>query len=91
MSTVLDALESSESVVPAELEAVAKTLRLPVEKATDDEKLVSTTLALFFLRCLEASDFVKAAGGSEAGLSKEQLAVFTLLQRAILVALFHTK
>ena len=90
MSTVVDALESSKSVVPAELEAVAKTFRLPVDKATDDEKLVSTTLALFFLRCLETSDFVKA-GGSGAGLSKDQLAVFKLLQRAILVALFHTK
>ena len=89
MSTVVDALESSKSVVPAELEAVAKTFRLPVDKATDDEKLVSTTLALFFLRCLETADFVKA--GSGAGLSKDQLAVFKLLQRAILVALFHTK
>merc|ERR1712037_367530 len=29
--------------------------------------------------------------GSGAGLSKDQLAAFTLLQRAILVALFHTK
>ena len=89
MSTVVDALESSKSVVPAELEAVAKTFRLPVDKATDDEKLVAATLALFFLSCLEVSDFTKA--GSGPGLSRDQLAVFTLLQRAILVALFHTK
>ena len=90
MSSIVDALGSSKSVLPAELESAAKTFRLPVDKATDDEKLVSTTLALFFLRCLEASDFVKA-GGSGASLSKDQLAVFKLLQRAILVALFHTK
>ena len=89
VSSIVDALASPKSVVPAELEAVAKTFRLPVDKATDDEKLVSTTLALFFLRCLEVSDFTKA--GSGAGLSKDQLAVFTLLQRAILVALYHTK
>jgi len=89
VSSIVDALASPKSAVPAELEAVAKTFRLPVDKATDDEKLVSTTLALFFLRCLEVSDFTKA--GSGPGLSKDQLAVFTLLQRAILVALYHTK
>ena len=89
VSSIVDALASPKSAVPAELEAVAKTFRLPVDKATDDEKLVSTTLALFFLRCLEVSDFTKAASGP--GLSKDQLAVFTLLQRAILVALYHTK
>jgi len=89
VSSIVDALGSSKSVIPAELETVAKTFRLPVDKATDDEKLVATTLALFFLRCLEVADFTKA--GSGAGLSKDQLAAFTLLQRAILVALFHTK
>ena len=90
MASVADALASSESVVPAELETVAKTFRLPVDKATDDEKLVATTLALFFLRCLEVSDFTKVES-APGSLSKDQLAVFTLLQRAILVALFHTK
>ena len=90
MSTIVDALGSSKSVVPAELETAAKTFRLPVDKATDDEKLVATSLALFFLRCLEVADFTKAGSGP-GSLSKDQLAVFTLLQRAILVALFHTK
>ena len=89
MSSIADALGSSKSVIPAELESAAKTFRLPVDKATDDEKLVAATLALFFLSCLEVSDFTKA--GSGPGLSRDQLAVFTLLQRAILVALFHTK
>merc|ERR1711994_1046778 len=59
------------------------------DKATDDDKLVSTTLALFFLNCLEVSGFTKA--GSKEGLNKDQLAIFSLLQRAILVALYHTK
>merc|ERR1712209_244328 len=49
VSTILSAIESSKSVVPTELETAAKTFRLPVDKATDDDKLVSTTLALFFL------------------------------------------
>ena len=89
VSTILSAIESSKSVVPTELETAAKTFRLPVDKATDDDKLVSTTLALFFLNCLEVSGFTKA--GSKEGLSKDQLAVFSLLQRAILVALYHTK
>jgi len=89
VSSIVDALESSKSELPTELAAVAKTFRLPVEKATDDEKLVSTSLAVFFLRCLEVSGFTKA--GSGPGLTKDQLAVFSLLQRAILVALFHTK
>ena len=89
MSSIVDALESSQSELPTELAAVAKTFRLPVEKATDDEKLVSTSLAVFFLRCLEVSGFTKA--GSGPGFTKDQLAVFSLLQRAILVALFHTK
>ena len=89
VSTILSAIESSKSVVPTELETAAKTFRLPVDKATDDDKLVSTTLALFFLNCLEVSGFTKA--GSKEGLSKDQLAIFSLLQRAILVALYHTK
>ena len=89
VSTILSAIESPKSVVPIELETAAKTFRLPVDKATDDDKLVSTTLALFFLNCLEVSGFTKA--GSKEDLSKDQLAVFSLLQRAILVALYHTK
>jgi len=89
VSTILSAIESPKSVVPTELETAAKTFRLPVDKATDDDKLVSTTLALFFLNCLEVSGFTKA--GSKEGLSKDQLAIFSLLQRAILVALYHTK
>merc|ERR1712107_139218 len=89
VSTILSAIESPKSVIPTELETAAKTFRLPVDKATDDDKLVSTTLALFFLNCLEVSGFTKA--GSKEGLNKDQLAIFSLLQRAILVALYHTK
>ena len=88
VTSVLDSIKKPDSEPPINLEVAIKTFRLPVSSATDEEKLASTTLGLFLLHCLEVSGYTKA---SSSGMGKEQLAVFSLLQRALLVALHHTR
>ena len=87
VDAVLEALHKPGAKVPKELEVAVRTFQLSVATASEEEKLVSTSMGLWLVQCLQASGFLPAS----PSLAKEQLAVFTLLQRALLVALHHTK
>merc|ERR1712106_872710 len=58
---------------------------------TDEEKFVSSLLGLYLLRHLVVSGYVKMPSNDKTKLSPDETDVFTLLERAVLVALYHTK
>jgi len=87
VNQVVSALSSSNNSVPPELQPAVASFRLPVSAATEEDKLVSTVLALFLLECLQVTGFLP----NSKNLDKDQLALLTLIQRAVLVSLHHTK
>jgi len=87
VNQVVSALSSSNTTVSPELQSAVATFRLPVNAATEEDKLVSTVLGLFLLQCLQVTGFLPKSND----LDKDQLALLTLIQRAVLVSLHHTK
>jgi len=87
VNQVVSALSSSNTTVSPELQSAVATFRLPVSAATEEDKLVSTVLGLFLLQCLQVTGFLPKSND----LDKDQLALLTLIQRAVLVSLHHTK
>jgi len=73
------------------LKMAVKTFDLNVANATDEEKFVSSLLGLYLLRHLVVSGYVKMPSNDKTKLSPDESDVFTLLERAVLVALYHTK
>jgi len=81
-----------KNVKPEEsLSMAAKTFNLNVSHATDEEKLVSSLLGLYLLRNLVVSGYVQLPSKDNTKLSPDEADVFQLLERAVLVALYHTK
>jgi len=81
-----------KNVTPEEsLKIAAKTFNLNVSNATDEEKFVSSLMGLFLLRNLVVSGYVKLPSKNNTKLSPDEADVFQLLERAVLVALYHTK
>jgi len=73
------------------LSMAAKTFNLNVSHATDEEKLLSSLLGLYLLRNLVVSGYVQLPSKDNTKLSPDEADVFQLLERAVLVALYHTK
>lgn len=73
------------------LKMAAKTFNLNVSNATEEEKFASALLGLYLLRNLVASGYVKMPSKNAEKLSPDEGDVFQLLERGILVALYHTK
>jgi len=81
-----------KNVKPEEsLRIAANTFNLNVSNATDEEKFVSSLLGLYLLRNLVVSGYVKLPSKTNTKLSPEEADVFQLLERAVLVSLYHTK
>lgn len=77
--------------VPAEhLHAAVQTFRLPVTDVSEEETLVSSVLALYLTRHLQVSGYVRTPSKS-GDFNAEELQIYGLLNRAILVALRHTR
>jgi len=79
-------LDSDES-----LKMAAKTFNLTVTSATDEEKFASSLLGLYLLRNLVVSGYVKVPSKDDEALNQDEADVFQLLERGVLVALYHTK
>jgi len=73
------------------LKMAVKTFNLPVSTVSEEEKFVSSLLGLYLLRNLVASGYVGTPSPNKEKLSPDEADVFQLLERAILVALHHTK
>merc|ERR1711936_9460 len=73
------------------LQMAVNTFNLDVAQAIMEEKFVASLLGLYLLRNLVACGYVKMASKDKSKLSPYEADVFTLLERAVLVALYHTK
>eukprot|EP00092_Neocalanus_flemingeri_P004085 GFUD01004397.1.p1 GENE.GFUD01004397.1~~GFUD01004397.1.p1 ORF type:complete len:687 (+),score=157.59 GFUD01004397.1:181-2241(+) len=79
-----------KDTIPEEsLKMAVKTFNLNVANATDEEKFVSSVLGFYFLQNLFSSGYLPLQNKTK--LSPNEYDVFTLLERAVLVALYHTK
>ena len=59
ISKVVSFLDKNTEAAPAELKAAIKTLNMSTDNSKDDDKLVSSLMALYFTRNLTASGYVR--------------------------------
>lgn len=81
-----------KNVPPEEsLKMAIETFSLSVANATEEEKFASALLGVYLLRTLVVSGYVKMPSKNKEKLSPDEVDVFQLLERGVLVALYHTK
>ena len=86
----LATLLNSEAEEPeSELAAATRTFRLSVSGVKDEARLAASLLGIFLLRNLSVSGYMD--GEVVDQLSPAQLTLFSLLERAVLVSLQHTR
>jgi len=73
------------------LSIASKTFNLPVDNPTDEEKFVSSLMGLYLLHNLVTSGYVRTPSKGTGNLNAEECDTFKLLERAVLIALRHTK
>jgi len=73
------------------LQMAVKAFNLDASKATLEEKFAASLLGLYLLQNLIASGYVKMKSTDKTTLSPGESNVFELLERGVLIALYHTK
>jgi len=91
VSTLSSYLDKNPETAPEELRAAVKTLNLSISNSKDDDKLISALIGLYLTKNLVSSGFVRIPSKDKTKLSDDELDVFKVLERAVMVALYHTR
>merc|ERR1712200_114291 len=84
---VISLIDDTKAAPEDRLKLAVNTFRLPTDNARDEDELLASVVGLYLLKNLMVSDYIEVG----EGLSKQELNVYKLLTKAVLVALKHTK
>jgi len=82
--------KSSEAAPEALREAV-KTFNMDITHAKEEDKLVAALMGIYLTRNLNVCGYVRLPSKDGSSLSQDELEVFGLAERAVLVALAHSR
>jgi len=85
------ALLGKDITAEAPLQMAVKAFNMNVSNATLEEKFAASILGLYLMQNLVTSGYVKIPSKDRKKLSPEESEVFRLLERGVIVALYHTK
>jgi len=91
LSTLSSYLDKEIESAPEELRTAVKTLNLSIPYSKDDDKLIAALVGLYLTKNLVSSGYVRIPSKDKTNLSNDELDVFKVLERAVMVALYHTR